>query len=98
MLPDYAPDLLDLAVRQIRLTYRLANLLRPGLDFIAFGRSAIEPHPQDEFRDPHDMLIDAARDSLEHLLTAQPEHAARQIDLLTSAPETVLRRIAVHGW
>ena len=98
MLTDHAPGLLDLAVRQIRATYRLAHLLQPGFDPIGFGRSAIEPHPQDEFRDPHDMLIDAARDSLEHLLHAQPQNAARQIDLLTSAPEAVLQRLAVHGW
>lgn len=98
MLTDHAPDLLDLAVRQIRATYRLARLLQPGFDPVGFGRSAIEPHPQDEFREPHDMLIDAARDSLEHLLHAQPQHVARHIDLLTSAPEAVLRRLAVHGW
>ena len=98
MLSRCAPDLLELAVRQIRATYRLGRLLERTFDPIAFGRSAIEPHPQDEFRDPHDMLIDAARDSLEHLLTQQPQLAAQQIDLLTSAPETVLRRIAVHGW
>ncbi|RPF26020.1 uncharacterized protein DUF4020 [Georgenia muralis] len=98
MLTDHASDLLDLGVRQIRATYRLANLLQPGFDPIGFGRSAIEPHPQDEFRDPHDMLIDAVRDSLEHLLHAEPQHAARQIDLLTSGPEAVLRRLAVHGW
>ncbi len=98
MLTDHAPDLLDLAVRQIRATYRLAHLLQPGFDPIGFGRSAMEPHPQDRFRDPHDMLIDAARDSLEHLLHAQPQHAARQIDLFASAPEAMLRRLAVHGW
>lgn len=97
MLTDHAPDLFDLAVSQIRSAYRLAQLLQPGFDAFGFGRSAIEPHPQDEFRDPHDMLIDAARDSLEHLLRAQPENAARQIDLLISASEALLRRLAVHA-
>lgn len=98
MLADHGSDLFGLAIRQIRATYRLTHLLHPGFDRLGFGRSAIEPHPQDEFREPHDMLIDAARDSLERLLQTEPQHAAQQIDFLTSAPEVVLRRLAVHGW
>lgn len=98
MLSDHAHLLLDLAVRQIQMTYRLARLLQPGFDHIGFARSAIESHPQDEFREPHDVLIDAARDSLEHLMESQPQLVAWRISSLEAAHEAVLRRLAVHCW
>ncbi|KRC46426.1 MULTISPECIES: DUF4020 domain-containing protein [unclassified Nocardioides] len=98
MLADHARELFDLVVRQIRASYRLNDLLQSGFDPMGFGRSAIEAHPQDDFREPHDMLIDAARDCLERILDICPGQASRDLDLLIGAPETILRRLAVHGW
>ena len=98
LLPQHAPDLLDLAVRQLRDANRLAGALQPGFDALSFGRSAIEPHPQDEFREVADVLIDAARDSLEHMLQASPHEAAAMVERLARAQEPILRRLAVHAW
>lgn len=98
LLPQYAPDLLDLAVRQLRAANRLAGALHPGFDALSFGRSAIEPHSQDDFRDAADVLIDAARNSLEHLLHASPREAAAAVERLARAQEPILRRLAVHAW
>ncbi len=99
LLPQHAPELLDLAVRQLRDAHRLAGALQLGFDALSFGRSAIEPHPQDEFREVADVLIDAARDSLEHLLHASPqEGAAAAVERLARAREPILRRLAVHAW
>ena len=98
LLPQHAPELLDLAVRQLRDAYRLAQALHPGFDTLAFGRSAIEPHPQDRFREAADVLIDAARDSLEHLLHASPHEAAAAVERLARAKVPILRRLAVHAW
>ena len=100
LLPQHAPELQDLAVRQLRDANRLAGALQPGFDALSFGRSAIERHPQDEFRDVADVLIDAARDSLEHLLHGfAPDEAAAMVERLAQRrAEPILRRLAVHAW
>ena len=62
----------------------------------SYGRSAIEPHEQDSYPESIDVLIDAARDSLEHLADAQPEAAAFWCDKLVRSEEPLFRRLAVH--
>ncbi|MFK5689196.1 SIR2 family protein [Ornithinimicrobium sp. LYQ92] len=98
LLPQHAPELLDLAVRQLRDAHRLGGALQPGFDGLTFGRSAIEPHSQDDFRDAADVLIDIARDSLEHLLHTSPRETAAMVERLARAKEPLLRRLAVHAW
>ena len=66
-------------------------------DPTSYGRSAIEPHDQDKYREPTDVLIDAARDCLEHLATKQPTVAASWCDRLIEADAPLLRRLAVHA-
>ena len=63
----------------------------------SYGRSAIEPHEQDAYPQSMDVLIDAARDSLEHLLTTQPQIAAAWCDQLIRSDVPILRRLAVHA-
>ena len=65
----------------------------PGTD----GRSAIEPHEQDAYPQSVDILIDAARDSLEHLVGSEPEIAASWCDHLVRSDAPILRRLAVHS-
>ena len=60
------------------------------------GRSAIEPHEQDEYPEAIDVLIDVARDCLEWLALNRPEMAAQWCDQLASAETPLLRRLAVH--
>ncbi len=62
----------------------------------SFRRSAIEPHEQDRIPGTVDVLIDAARDSLEYLLSNRPEVAARWCDQLIDSDAPLLRRLAVH--
>jgi hypothetical protein len=62
-----------------------------------FRRSAIEPHEQDEHPEAIDVLIDAARDSLESLAATFPRKAARWMDRLVESDAVLLRRLAVHG-
>ncbi len=66
-------------------------------DPTSYGRSAIEPHDQDKYRETTDVLIAAARDCLEHLATKQPTAAASWCDRLIEADAPLLRRLAVHA-
>ena len=59
-------------------------------------RSAIEPHEQDSYPEASDVLIDAARDCLEHLGSTQPLIAADWCNRLAKEAEPTLRRLAVH--
>ena len=62
----------------------------------SFGRSAIESHEQDDHPESIDVLIDAARDSLEYLAKTQPETAANWCDKYIRSAAPILRRLAVH--
>ena len=65
-------------------------------DPTSYGRSAIEPHKQDEFPGTVDVLIDAARDCLEWLADNDMRAAARWCDQLAGSDVPLLRRLAVH--
>ena len=67
-------------------------------DAMSFHRSAIEPHEQDQDRSLQsiDVLINAARDALEHLVAARPDAGAGWCDRLMEAEAPLLRRLAVH--
>lgn len=97
-LDEHVTAILHLVEAQIRAVYRLLWSLNPTSESISFGRSAIEAHPQDDLRDPIDMLIDAVRDCLEHLLASDPGAGAAKIDEWGKADVALLRRTAVHGW
>lgn len=100
LLDDHAHALMDLIIAHIRAAHRLLKSRHPDArtDTLSFGRSAIEPHEQDDIRDSIDVLIDAARDCLERLLVNDPPVAAAYLDMWTGADEALLRRLAVHGW
>ncbi len=63
----------------------------------SFGRSAIEPHDQDEPPEAIDVLIDAVRDSLESLAKSSAAKGRWWIERLASSEEPLVRRLAVHG-
>ena len=63
----------------------------------SYGRSSIAPHEQDSYPESIDVLIDAARDSLEYLVTTQPETAASWCDRLVRSDAPILRRLAIHA-
>ena len=67
-------------------------------DPASFGRSAIEPHEQDsDFREDIDVLIDAARDTLEWLSTNSHTLLEAWIELLVVSDVLLLRRLAIHA-
>ena len=59
-------------------------------------RAAIEPNEQDRHPGPLDILIDAARDCLEWLVSSQPETAAQLCNRLAETEVPILRRLALH--
>ncbi len=61
-----------------------------------FRRSAIEPHQQDQARSDLDPLIDAARDTLEHIVGREREVGRVLIDLWFYSRAPLVRRIAIH--
>ena len=66
-------------------------------DSTSISRSAIDPHEQDELHtEPIDVLMDAARDCLEHMAATKPEVAGNWCDRLITADAPLLRRLAVH--
>ncbi|KEA63135.1 hypothetical protein ADIMK_2659 [Marinobacterium lacunae] len=66
-------------------------------DPISYGRSAIEPHDQDEYSDAIDVLIDAARDTLEWLGENSPALLDAWIEMLVISDAPLLRRLAIHA-
>lgn len=63
-----------------------------GFDGLSFHRSAIEPHPQDAFREPVDALIDGLRDYGTKALPEQPNLPGRWWE----RGSTLFQRLAVH--
>jgi hypothetical protein len=61
-------------------------------DRLSFRRSAIEPHAQDEFRDPIDAVIDGLRTYGEKVLRTQPELPERW----WSMGRALYQRLALH--
>ncbi|MDN5745061.1 MAG: DUF4020 domain-containing protein [Nocardioidaceae bacterium] len=100
VVDQHFAQFLSLATEQISRVYRSLRGLDPegSFDPISFSRSAIEPHGQDSHRDPIDVLIDAARDSIEAALSHCVPIGDRYLEVWCSSPCTILRRIAVHGW
>lgn len=66
-------------------------------DPVSYGRSAIEPHDQDQYPEAIDVLIDAARDALEWLATDSPALLSAWIERLMSSDVPLLRRLAIHA-
>ncbi|WP_341358944.1 DUF4020 domain-containing protein [Georgenia sp. M64] len=83
---------------QIARIYRAFHSLGSDFDPLSFRRSAIEPHEQDSFQQPIDVLINAARDCIEYALDHDIHLADRYIESWTTRGEAIFRRLAVHGW
>ena len=66
-------------------------------DPVGYGRSAIEPHEQDQHPEAVDVLIDAARDALEWLAAHAPSLFAAWTERLVASDVPLLRRLAIHA-
>ncbi|GAB3419002.1 DUF4020 domain-containing protein [Massilia agilis] len=65
-------------------------------DPLSYHRSAIEQHEQDQFPEPIDVLIDAARDALEHLADRRPLLVDAWLESVNMTV-SLLRRLAIHA-
>lgn len=66
-------------------------------DPVSYGRSAIEPHDQDQYPEAVDILVDAARDALEWLAANSPALLGAWIERLVTSNVPLLRRLAIHA-
>lgn len=101
VLEDAAAEIANIAEASIRRCYTIlatVNDWTGAWDALSFGRSAIEPHSQDSFREPIAVAVDMARDALEHLIDRDPDLADRLIRRWQGAPLGLVRRLSVHGW
>lgn len=73
---------------ELQVSYHGEN----GFDRLASGRSAIEPHPQDKFREPADALIDGLREYGTKALAERPDLPGRWWDRRSA----LFRRLALH--
>jgi hypothetical protein len=100
-LPEAAPALLAIADRHLQRAFQLvvaAGSAGQRWDPVSFRRSTIDPHPQDQHREPVDTLIDAGRDCLEALLNAGDNLGLAYSNAWADSEVPILRRLAVHGW
>ena len=98
-LERIAEPLLGVVVETLRrqfFTRGLWNGIESDWDPVSWGRSAIEPHEQDSHPGPNDVLIDVARDCLEHLADHAPSRAAHWSEFLGGSGSSLFRRLAVH--
>ncbi|GAA3521000.1 DUF4020 domain-containing protein [Aeromicrobium panaciterrae] len=97
-LDEHVAPIVASVDEQIARVYRVLESLGSDFDPVTFRRSAIEPHEQDSFREPIDVLVDAARDCVEHALAHDERLADRYIDAWADRPQALFRRLAVHAW
>ena len=99
-LPQIAEPLLELAIRHLEeqyLTQKAWHKASRKSELTSYGRSAIEPHEQDSYPEPIDVVIDSARDCLEWLIRNQVDVVAQRCICLAASDVPLLRRLAVHG-
>jgi hypothetical protein len=100
-LAEAAPAVLAIVDRHLRRAHQLliaADSAGPEWDPISFRRSAVDAHPQDSFREPIDVLIDATRDCLEAMLDGGDDLGVVYLNTWAGSDVPMLRRLAVHGW
>ena len=98
-LDTCADELAVIATRNLLSAWRQLTLLRGGeWDSLSGNRSAIEAHGQDSYPDEVDVLIDVARDALEHLLHRDGKSGQALLTQWSHLPTELFRRLVIHGW
>lgn len=98
-LDTCADELAVIATRNLLSAWQRLTLLRgPEWDVLSAKRSAIEPHGQDSYPDEVDLLIDVARDVLEHLLHRGDKSGEALLDQWGRLPGELFQRLIIHGW
>jgi len=97
-LQSIASKVAPIVDRNLRRARQLLVNGGTTFDTWSFGRSAIEPHEQDNVPQAFDVLIDAARDCLEMLLENEDPMGPALLDSWANSGAPILERLAVHGW
>lgn len=84
--------------QQLARMYRVYRVLDNGFDMLNHRRSAIERHEQDAYRETADVLVDAARDCIEHALATESDLAESYVRKWGSRDAALFRRLAVHAY
>jgi len=98
-LPELSEPLLLQAIKNLESQHMTLCAWQQGSrtgDHITWHRSAVEPHEQDQYPEPVDVVIDVARDSLEWLVQNQPDSAANWCKRLINSNVPMSRRLGVH--
>ena len=99
-LPHIAHQAYSAAVRHIAQRFGARAAWEGDVaawDTDSWGRSAIEPHQQDELTEPLDFVINVARDCLEYLISANPSSADSLCGQLSRSKAPILRRLSIHA-
>lgn len=76
---------------------RAVNRAGKGYDPLSFGRSSIEPHPQDEYPDDFEYFIDLARDIVASHQAHCPHRAEAIIRAWLDLDVPLFKRLAIHA-
>ena len=99
-LPDMAEPLLALTTMRLKERHAILTAWEQGdttWHWDNSGRSAIEPHEQDDGNQDIGPLIDTARESLEWLAINAPVFVAAWCDRYVGSDAPLLRRLAIHA-
>jgi hypothetical protein len=100
-LEEAATELMPIVDRHFRRAHQLqvaAGAADSQWDPLSYGRSAIEPNPQNHIPGAIDVLIDAARDCLEALLNVNDAYGVALLESWSNSGQPLLQRLALHGW
>ena len=98
-LGTLAESVIEVAVQSLNGQYvenRIWQNPEIRFDPVSLHRSSIEPSEYDTYQVPFDVLIDAARDSLEYLSTNSTGEVGVWCDRLTAYEAPILHRLATH--
>lgn len=99
-LPAFAEKLMPVLIshlQQAHLLLKASGSAHEDWDHMSYGRSAIEPHKQDEFVDEIDILIDATRDVFEWMLQHKPGYLYIAAEIWSNSDVPLIKRFALHG-
>lgn len=99
-LSQVADTLLERVVKRLQERYLTLHAWQKAdreWESESYSRSAIEPHKQNDYLYPVDLLIDVARDCLEWLASNHEETTLQWCIRHVDSDAPLLRRLSVHG-
>lgn len=100
-LGQVADDVLSIGDHHLRRAHQLLRAAGVGSDDwdpISYRRRGIEPNKEDAFPEAIDVVIDATRDAIVHLVRSDPTTADAWLSRWEQAASPMLRRLVTHAW